>query len=95
MHQLRGWLQFADIEVGNATKVPDIAGGQRRARHQRRGRDKAIQGFDAVAGAELSGQLGDARVDVDHGERGEQRIDPGHLHRRQVRIAVQLMLRHR
>ena len=62
--QAEGPLQFADIKGGNAAKVPDIAGGQRRARHQRCGCDKAIQGFDAVAGAGVSGQLGDARVDV-------------------------------
>ena len=87
-------LQFADIKVGDAVKVPDVAGGQIRPRHQRR-RDKAVKGFDAVGGAELSGQLGDARVDVNHGERGGQCVDPCHFHSRQVRIAVQLMLCHR
>jgi hypothetical protein len=54
MHWLRGPLQCADIMVGNPAKVPDVAGSQSRPRHQRRGRNKAVQGFNAVAGAELS-----------------------------------------
>src|SRR5687767_9462338 len=56
---------------------------------------QAVQRLDTVAGAELSGKLGNARIDIDHGESGEERIDPCHLEGRKVRTAVQLMLRHR
>ena len=86
--------QFTNIEIGHPVKVADIAGGQRGPCHQGRRRYHAVQRLDAVGRAELPGQLGDARVDVNHRERGQQRVNPGYLQGRQVGIAVQFMLRH-
>lgn len=37
-------LECADIEVGNAANISDVAGGQRRSRQQRRRRHQANQG---------------------------------------------------
>ena len=48
MLRLRKPLQFADIKVGDPAKILDVEGGQGRSRHQRRGRNKTVQGFDAV-----------------------------------------------
>lgn len=39
-------------------KIPDVAGGKGRTRHQDRCRNEAIQSFNTIAGAELPGKLG-------------------------------------